>query len=175
MSRGWRHGGGDGRWRRSPKAQSPGWLGPGGGTPSGPRDPGSPPHPLTPSSPPPFRQGPEGKPAAETGRGCRGGEGGGSGGGEAPRLTRRASCSWTNHIIDCNDHQSVQVSTRGRGGRGGRGLTKPTQINIAHVDENGVYTGQYSTVALAGKVRSAGDSDSAIDLLWQKKKADIGQ
>ena len=58
---------------------------------------------------------------------------------------------------------------------GGRGLTKPTQINIAHLDENGVYTGQYSTVALAGKVRSAGDSDSAIDLLWQKKKAGVGQ
>ena len=43
--------------------------------------------------------------------------------------------SWTNKLIPANDHGSVQ-------------------INVAHLDENGVYNGSFSTFALQGKVRS---------------------
>lgn len=43
--------------------------------------------------------------------------------------------SATNRLITSKDHASVQ-------------------INIGHVDENGVYTGQFSTYALCGYVRA---------------------
>lgn len=44
-------------------------------------------------------------------------------------------CSaWTNKLITAKDHASVQ-------------------INVGHVDEEGVYTGQFTTFALAGNVR----------------------
>lgn len=43
--------------------------------------------------------------------------------------------SWTNRLISAKDHGSIQ-------------------INIGHLDQNGVYTGQYSTFALSGQVRS---------------------
>ena len=43
--------------------------------------------------------------------------------------------SWTNKLITAKDHASVQV-------------------NIGHLDENGVYTGSFSTFALCGQVRS---------------------
>ena len=65
-------------------------------------------------------------------------------------------CSWTNRLIEAKDHASVQ-------------------INIGHLDHSGVYNGQYTTLALSGFVRCMGDGDSAVDLLWQKKKASIGQ
>ncbi|CEG00380.1 Ribosomal protein S21e [Ostreococcus tauri] len=65
-------------------------------------------------------------------------------------------CSWTNRLITATDKASVQ-------------------LNVGHLDANGVYSGQYTTLALAGYVRSKGESDSAIDLLWQKKKAAINQ
>lgn len=42
-------------------------------------------------------------------------------------------------------------------------------------DENGVYTGQFTTFALCGFVRAQGDADSALDRLWAKKKAELGQ
>lgn len=42
--------------------------------------------------------------------------------------------SWTNKLITAKDHGAVQ-------------------INIGHVDENGVYTGAYTTLALSGPVR----------------------
>ncbi|RVW55913.1 40S ribosomal protein S21-2 [Vitis vinifera] len=74
-------------------------------------------------------------------------------------------CSATNRLITSKDHASVQ-------------------INIGHVDEDGVFTGQFSTFALCGFVRaqlktsnpgSNGDADSAVDRLWQKKKAEVRQ
>ncbi|KAM7272925.1 hypothetical protein ACFE04_027589 [Oxalis oulophora] len=60
-------------------------------------------------------------------------------------------CSATNRLITSKDHASVQ-------------------INVGHVDENGIYTGQFSTFALCGFIRAQGDGDSALDRLWQKKK-----
>ena len=43
-------------------------------------------------------------------------------------------CSWTNRLIEAKDHASVQV-------------------NIGHLDQSGVYNGQYTTLALSGFVR----------------------
>ncbi|XP_057962564.1 small ribosomal subunit protein eS21y isoform X1 [Malania oleifera] len=44
-------------------------------------------------------------------------------------------CSATNRLITAKDHASVQ-------------------INIGHLDEHGLYTGQFSTFALCGFVRA---------------------
>ncbi|KAG6491941.1 hypothetical protein ZIOFF_046882 [Zingiber officinale] len=44
-------------------------------------------------------------------------------------------CSATNRLITAKDHASVQ-------------------INIGHLDDNGVYTGQYTTFALSGFIRA---------------------
>ncbi|PPD91831.1 hypothetical protein GOBAR_DD11238 [Gossypium barbadense] len=49
------------------------------------------------------------------------------------------------------------------------------QINVGHLDELGRYTGTFSTFALCGFVRAQGDADSALDRLWQKKKAEVKQ
>eukprot|EP01018_Ginkgo_biloba_P013745 Gb_27652 [translate_table: standard] len=116
-------------------------------------------------------------------------------------------CSATNRLITSKDHASVQ-------------------LNIGHLDENGVYTGQFTTFALCGFVRAQhvfnfklivmvpglkqsgtclqgngltfgatreymfcssgrvvslgqvpflGDADGAVDRLWQKKRAEVGQ
>ncbi|GAB2248014.1 hypothetical protein Droror1_Dr00007896 [Drosera rotundifolia] len=65
-------------------------------------------------------------------------------------------CSATNRLITAKDHASVQ-------------------INIGHLDENGVYNNTFSTFALSGFVRAQGDADSALDRLWQKKKAELRQ
>mmetsp|Transcript_10561 Transcript_10561/g.36735 ORF Transcript_10561/g.36735 Transcript_10561/m.36735 type:complete len:83 (+) Transcript_10561:40-288(+) len=65
-------------------------------------------------------------------------------------------CSWTNRLIAATDNAAVQV-------------------NVGHLDSAGVYTNQYTTFALSGYVRGMGDADSALDLLWQKKKAELGQ
>ncbi|KAG6528170.1 hypothetical protein ZIOFF_010320 [Zingiber officinale] len=43
--------------------------------------------------------------------------------------------SATNRLITAKDHASVQ-------------------INIGHLDDNGVYTGQYTTFALSGFIRA---------------------
>ena len=46
------------------------------------------------------------------------------------------SCSsWTNKLITAKDHASVQ-------------------INVGHLNENGQYDGNFTTIALAGKVRA---------------------
>ncbi|CAI9090017.1 OLC1v1024698C1 [Oldenlandia corymbosa var. corymbosa] len=63
-------------------------------------------------------------------------------------------CSATNRLITSKDHASVQ-------------------LNIGHLDEHGVYTGNFSTFALCGFVRAQGDADSALDRLWQKKKEKV--
>ncbi|KAG8079377.1 hypothetical protein GUJ93_ZPchr0007g3589 [Zizania palustris] len=65
-------------------------------------------------------------------------------------------CSATNRIITAKDHASVQ-------------------INVGHIDENGLYDGRFTTFALSGFIRAQGDADSALDRLWQEKKADIKQ
>merc|ERR1711935_624754 len=76
--------------------------------------------------------------------------------GEQVDLYIPRKCSWTNKLITAKDHA------------GG-------QLNIAHLDDDGVYTGAYTTFALSGKTRSMGESDSALDHLWAKKKAEVGQ
>ncbi|XP_022973757.1 40S ribosomal protein S21-2-like [Cucurbita maxima] len=65
-------------------------------------------------------------------------------------------CSATNRLITSKDHASVQ-------------------INIGHLDDNGIYTGQFSTFALCGFIRAQGDADSALDRLWHKKKVEVHQ
>eukprot|EP00201_Polytomella_parva_P023915 CAMPEP_0175045004 /NCGR_PEP_ID=MMETSP0052_2-20121109/4150_1 /TAXON_ID=51329 ORGANISM="Polytomella parva, Strain SAG 63-3" /NCGR_SAMPLE_ID=MMETSP0052_2 /ASSEMBLY_ACC=CAM_ASM_000194 /LENGTH=77 /DNA_ID=CAMNT_0016308423 /DNA_START=480 /DNA_END=713 /DNA_ORIENTATION=- len=58
-------------------------------------------------------------------------------------------CAWTNKLITAKDHASVQ-------------------LNIGHLNEEGVYTGSYTTFALTGKVRAMGEADSALDIMWRK-------
>ena len=60
--------------------------------------------------------------------------------------------SWTNKLITAKDHASVQ-------------------INVGHLNADGVYTGAYTTLALAGNVRAWGAADTAVDLLWKKAQA----
>ena len=55
--------------------------------------------------------------------------------GESVDLYIPRKCSWTNRLITAKDHASIQ-------------------INIGHLDETGVYTGQYTTLALSGFVRT---------------------
>lgn len=52
-------------------------------------------------------------------------------------------CEATNRIIPAKDHASAQ-------------------INIGHLNAEGVFTASFSTVALSGFVRRAGDSDAAM-------------
>ncbi|CAI9112301.1 OLC1v1012738C1 [Oldenlandia corymbosa var. corymbosa] len=57
-------------------------------------------------------------------------------------------CSATNRLITSKDHASVQ-------------------LNIGHLDEHGVYTGNFSTFALCGFVRAqVGYWNSAILCFW---------
>jgi small subunit ribosomal protein S21e len=44
-------------------------------------------------------------------------------------------CSWSNRLIEAKDHASVQ-------------------INVGHLDQTGVYNGQYTVLALSGYVRN---------------------
>eukprot|EP00976_Prorocentrum_cordatum_P093970 1189611-Prorocentrum_minimum.AAC.3 len=76
--------------------------------------------------------------------------------GETIDLYIPRKCSWTNRLITSKDHASIQV-------------------NVGHLNESGVYTGQYTTFALCGFIRAMGDADSALDKLWCKKRTDIGQ
>lgn len=54
--------------------------------------------------------------------------------------------SATNRLITAKDHASVQ-------------------INIGHVDQNGVYTGEFTPFALCGFIREIGKSDDALNKL----------
>merc|ERR1711871_432440 len=76
--------------------------------------------------------------------------------GECVDLFIPRKCSWTNRIIGSKDHSSIQ-------------------INIAHLDESGVITRGYTTFALSGEVREKGESDSVLDLLWNKARAEVCQ
>ncbi|KAG6469970.1 hypothetical protein ZIOFF_070909 [Zingiber officinale] len=57
--------------------------------------------------------------------------------GEMMNLYILRKCSATNRLITAKDHASVQ-------------------INIGHLDDNGVYTSQYTTFALSGFIRAQG-------------------
>ncbi|CAH8390181.1 unnamed protein product [Eruca vesicaria subsp. sativa] len=71
--------------------------------------------------------------------------------GQVTELYIPRKCSTTNRMITSKDHASVQ-------------------FNIGHLDADGIYTGQFTTLALCGFVRAQGDADSGVDRLWQKKK-----
>ena len=58
-------------------------------------------------------------------------------------------CSATNMMIGPKDHNSVQ-------------------IQIAKVNENGLYKGDKMTFALCGAVRKQGNCDAALNILCQK-------
>ena len=58
-------------------------------------------------------------------------------------------CSASNRLITSNDKAAVQ-------------------INIAHVNPDGVYMGDYTTMALCGFVRKMGEADGFLDRLWTK-------
>ena len=58
-------------------------------------------------------------------------------------------CSATNRLIVSNDKAAVQ-------------------INIAHVNPDGVYMGDYTTMAICGFVRKMGEADGFLDRLWTK-------
>ncbi|WIA18643.1 hypothetical protein OEZ85_003349 [Tetradesmus obliquus] len=73
--------------------------------------------------------------------------------GEVVDLYIPRKCAWTNKLITAKDHASVQV-------------------NIGHLNEEGVYSNQFTTFALAGRVRAQGEGDSALDIMWRKKMAD---
>merc|ERR1712216_1047783 len=53
-------------------------------------------------------------------------------------------CSATNRLIHAKDRASVQ-------------------INVGHADQNGVYTGEFTTFAMCGFVRAQGESDQHLD------------
>lgn len=44
------------------------------------------------------------------------------------------------------------------------------QINIGHVDQNGVYTGEFTPLALCGYVRSRGYADDAVNRFATDRK-----
>ena len=58
-------------------------------------------------------------------------------------------CSATNRLIHSKDKASVQ-------------------LNVGHVNADGVYTGEFTTMALCGFVRAQGEADGAFDRLWTK-------
>ncbi|CAN6970136.1 unnamed protein product [Brassica rapa subsp. trilocularis] len=76
--------------------------------------------------------------------------------GQITELYVPRKCSATNRMITSKDHASVQ-------------------LNIGHLDADGIYTGQFTTFALCGFVRAQGDADSGVDRLWQKKKVEAKQ
>lgn len=62
-------------------------------------------------------------------------------------------CAWTNKLITAKDHAAVQ-------------------LNIGHLNEEGMYSGSTTTYAFSGSVRAMGASDSALDRLWKEKNAE---
>merc|ERR1711904_440888 len=59
-------------------------------------------------------------------------------------------CSATNRLIAAKEHGSVQ-------------------LNVGQVDENGRYTGEFYTFAIAGFMRSRGESDPCLNRLLYEK------
>ncbi|KAL9656944.1 hypothetical protein ABK040_007035 [Willaertia magna] len=60
-------------------------------------------------------------------------------------------CTATKNLITAKDHASVQ-------------------LNIALVDDHGVYTNEYTTVAFCGDLRMKGKSDAAMNRAMIEKK-----
>ncbi|KAL1504612.1 hypothetical protein AB1Y20_008396 [Prymnesium parvum] len=58
-------------------------------------------------------------------------------------------CSATNRLIQAKDKASIQ-------------------LNIGHVNAAGVYTGEFTPLALCGFVRAMGEADGNLDRLWTK-------
>mmetsp|Transcript_50441 Transcript_50441/g.113356 ORF Transcript_50441/g.113356 Transcript_50441/m.113356 type:complete len:92 (-) Transcript_50441:296-571(-) len=58
-------------------------------------------------------------------------------------------CSATNRLIQAKDKASVQ-------------------LNIGHVNADGIFTGEFTSMALCGFVRGMGESDANLDRLWVK-------
>ncbi|KAF9166135.1 40S ribosomal protein S21 [Actinomortierella ambigua] len=58
-------------------------------------------------------------------------------------------CSATNRLIGAKDHASVQ-------------------LNIGDVDENGRYTGSFTTYAFCGYVRAQSEADDSLNRLATK-------
>merc|ERR1712083_586911 len=59
-------------------------------------------------------------------------------------------CSATNRLIPAKEHGSVQ-------------------FNVGQIDENGVYTGEFFTFAIAGFIRTRGESDACLNRLMHEK------
>ncbi|EFA78273.1 40S ribosomal protein S21 [Heterostelium album PN500] len=59
-------------------------------------------------------------------------------------------CSATNRLITAKDHASVQ-------------------INIGHVNPDGIYNGKQTSVAFCGFIRNNAQSDAALNRIAQKK------
>mmetsp|Transcript_65916 Transcript_65916/g.91648 ORF Transcript_65916/g.91648 Transcript_65916/m.91648 type:complete len:83 (+) Transcript_65916:70-318(+) len=59
-------------------------------------------------------------------------------------------CSATNRLIAAKEHGAVQ-------------------LNVGQVDENGMYTGEFETFALAGFIRARGESDACLNRLLAEK------
>lgn len=55
-------------------------------------------------------------------------------------------CSATNRLIPAKEHGAVQ-------------------LNVAQVDEQGTYSGEFYTFALAGFIRQRGESDACLNRL----------
>ncbi|CAE6933936.1 RPS21 [Symbiodinium sp. CCMP2592] len=63
-------------------------------------------------------------------------------------------CSATNRLIAAKEHGAVQ-------------------LNVGQVDENGMYTGEFETYALAGFIRARGESDACCRCcIWQSCASD---
>mmetsp|Transcript_12129 Transcript_12129/g.25596 ORF Transcript_12129/g.25596 Transcript_12129/m.25596 type:complete len:117 (+) Transcript_12129:52-402(+) len=60
-----------------------------------------------------------------------------------------AHSSATNRLIQAKDKASIQ-------------------LNIGHVNAAGVYTGEFTPLALCGFVRAMGEADGNLDRLWTK-------
>jgi small subunit ribosomal protein S21e len=76
--------------------------------------------------------------------------------GEVVDLYIPRKCSWTRKLIPAFDHAAVQ-------------------INVGHLDENGVYDNTYTTFAICGKTRQRGEADSSIDHLWKAAQSNNKQ
>eukprot|EP01115_Flamella_aegyptia_P003375 TRINITY_DN1572_c0_g1_i1.p1 TRINITY_DN1572_c0_g1~~TRINITY_DN1572_c0_g1_i1.p1 ORF type:complete len:85 (-),score=39.85 TRINITY_DN1572_c0_g1_i1:29-283(-) len=70
--------------------------------------------------------------------------------GEKVDLYIPRKCSATNRLITAKDHASVQ-------------------FNVAHVDANGVYNGEFTPFCLSGYLRTHGRSDDAVNRLATQK------
>jgi small subunit ribosomal protein S21e len=70
--------------------------------------------------------------------------------GEIMDLYIPRKCSWTNRVLGSNDFGSVQ-------------------FNVGHVDpKTGIYTGDFTPIALSGVVRKRGEADMAVNELVGK-------